>query len=181
MDSVHIAIIVIPINFDPVKPLFLFWYFVFCILFWLHSLSCIPYRTTSHNDTTALILTRCYDLDMIEKVYFHTCYTLFYHVKVITSGEDQNQSSCIIMRCNPVWNTTETMQSKQNTKYQIQNTKTRTMFWLGHSWLGWQYWQCVHYPCYTWFTLWGGQILYSDQSTDLLASVRSLCLMKSLK
>ena len=37
----------------------------------------------------------------------------FYHVKVITSGEDQNQSSCIIMRCNPVWNTTETMQSKQ--------------------------------------------------------------------
>jgi diaminopimelate decarboxylase len=35
----------------------------------------------------------------------------FYHVKVITSGEDQ--SSCIIMRCNPVWNTTETMQSRQ--------------------------------------------------------------------
>ena len=35
----------------------------------------------------------------------------FYHVKVITSGEDQ--SSCIIMRCNPVWNTTHTMQSKQ--------------------------------------------------------------------
>jgi hypothetical protein len=35
----------------------------------------------------------------------------FYHVKVITSGEDQ--SSCIIMRCNPVWNTTDTMQSKQ--------------------------------------------------------------------
>ena len=28
--------------------------------------------------------------------------------------------------------------------------------------------------------LWG-QILYSDQSTDLLASVRSLCSMKSLK
>ena len=28
--------------------------------------------------------------------------------------------------------------------------------------------------------LWG-QILYSDQSTDLLASVRSLCTMKSLK
>ena len=35
----------------------------------------------------------------------------FYHVKVITSGEDQ--SSCIIMRCNPVWNTTVDMQSKQ--------------------------------------------------------------------
>ena len=33
----------------------------------------------------------------------------FYHVKVITSGEDQ--SSCIIMRCNPVWNTSHTMQS----------------------------------------------------------------------
>ena len=29
--------------------------------------------------------------------------------------------------------------------------------------------------------LWGGQILYSDQSTDLLASVRSLCSTKSLK
>ena len=39
----------------------------------------------------------------------------FYHVKVIASGEDQ--SSCTIMRCNPVWNTTETMQSKQKQKY----------------------------------------------------------------
>ena len=29
--------------------------------------------------------------------------------------------------------------------------------------------------------LWGGQILYSDQSTDLLASVRSLRSKKSLK
>jgi hypothetical protein len=38
----------------------------------------------------------------------------FYHVKVITSGEDQ--SSCIIMRCSPVWNTTETMQSEQKYK-----------------------------------------------------------------
>ena len=38
----------------------------------------------------------------------------FYHVKVITSGEDQ--SSCIIMRCNPVWNTTETMQSNKKPK-----------------------------------------------------------------
>ena len=38
----------------------------------------------------------------------------FYHVKVITSGEDQ--SSCITMRCNPVWNTTETMQSRQKQK-----------------------------------------------------------------
>ena len=38
----------------------------------------------------------------------------FYHVKVIASGEDR--SSCIIMRCNPVWNTTQTTQSiqKQN-------------------------------------------------------------------
>ena len=58
--SVHFAIIVIPINFDPVKLLIVF-------LSWLHSLSCIPCRITSHNDTTALILTRCYDLDMIEK------------------------------------------------------------------------------------------------------------------
>ena len=38
----------------------------------------------------------------------------FYHVKVITSSV--NQSSCIIMRCNPVWNTTETMQSRQKQK-----------------------------------------------------------------
>ena len=38
----------------------------------------------------------------------------FYHIKVITSSEDQ--SSCIIMRCNPVWNTTETMQSRQMQK-----------------------------------------------------------------
>ena len=38
----------------------------------------------------------------------------FYHVKVITSGE--NQSRSIIMRCNPVWNTTETMQSRQKQK-----------------------------------------------------------------
>ena len=37
-----------------------------------------------------------------------------YHVKVITSGEDQ--SSCIIMRCNPEWNTTQSMQSKQKYK-----------------------------------------------------------------
>ena len=29
--------------------------------------------------------------------------------------------------------------------------------------------------------VWGGQVLYSDQSTDLLASVRSLCSTKSLK
>ena len=35
----------------------------------------------------------------------------FYHVKVITSGEDQ--SSCINMKCNPVWNTTQAMQPKQ--------------------------------------------------------------------
>ena len=38
----------------------------------------------------------------------------FHHVKVITSGEDQ--SSCMIMRCYPVWNTTETLQSKQKQK-----------------------------------------------------------------
>ena len=35
----------------------------------------------------------------------------FYHVKVIPSGDDHR--SCIILRCNPVWSTTETMQSKQ--------------------------------------------------------------------
>jgi hypothetical protein len=38
----------------------------------------------------------------------------FYHVKVITSGKDQ--SSCINMRCNLVWNTTQTMQSRQKHK-----------------------------------------------------------------
>ena len=38
----------------------------------------------------------------------------FYHVKVITSDEDE--STCIIMRCSPVWNTTETMQSKHKHK-----------------------------------------------------------------
>ena len=45
----------------------------------------------------------------------------FYHVKVITSGEDQ--SSCIIMRWNPVWNTTHTMQSKQNTNNGLTGLK----------------------------------------------------------
>ena len=51
----------------------------------------------------------------------------FYYVMVITSGEDQ--SSYIIMRCNPVWNTTETMQSRQMQRQcsgfviKIMNTK----------------------------------------------------------
>jgi hypothetical protein len=39
----------------------------------------------------------------------------FYHVKVITSGEDQ--SSCIIMRCNPVWNTTEAREAIQGLEW----------------------------------------------------------------
>ena len=60
---------------------------------------------------------------MIERVYFQqaqekgvTCVKVdfFYHVKVITSDEDE--STCIIMRCNPVWNTTQTIQSKQKYK-----------------------------------------------------------------
>ena len=92
----------------------------------------------------------------------------FYHVKVITSGEDQ--SSCIIMRCNPVWNTTETLQSKQMQK----------------QWFDWveDDWNDNNGNVYTvpaTLDLWDGQILYSDQSTDLLASVRSLCSTKSLK
>ena len=61
------------------------------------------------------------------------CYSdidFFYHVKVITSGEDL--SSCIIMRCNPIWNTPETMQSKQN---QNQNQKQQEWFdWVEVDW-----------------------------------------------
>ena len=89
----------------------------------------------------------------------------FYHVKVITSGEDQ--SSYIIMRCNPVLNTTETMQSKQK------------------QWFDWVEvdWDDNNGNVYTVPAALDlcGQILYSDQSTDLLASVRSLHSMKSLK
>ena len=95
----------------------------------------------------------------------------FYHVKVITSGEDQ--SSCIIMRCNPVWNTTQTMQSKQKYKQ-----KQKQLFdWVE---VDWDDNNGNVYTVPARIDLWG-QILYSDQSTDLLASVRSLCSMKSLK
>ena len=45
----------------------------------------------------------------------------FYHVKVITSGEDQ--SSCIIMRCIPVWNTTDTMKSRQMKNNDLTGSK----------------------------------------------------------
>ena len=86
-----------------------------------------------------------------------------YHVKVITSGEDQ--SSCIIMRCNPVWNTTETMQSKQ---------KHKQKQWFDWVEVDWVDNNGNVYTVPTILDLWGGQILYSDQSTDLLASVRSL-------
>ena len=92
----------------------------------------------------------------------------FYHVKVIISGEDQ--SSCIIMRCNPVWNTTETMQSKQKYKQ-----------WFDWVKVDWDDNNGNVYTVPATLDLWGGQILYSDQSTDLLASVRSLRSMKSLK
>ena len=96
----------------------------------------------------------------------------FYHVKVITSGEDQ--SSCIIMRCNPVWNTTETMQSRQMQKYK------QRFDWVEVDWDD-NNGSVYTVPARLDLLLWGGQILYSDQSTDLLASVRSLCSMKSLK
>ena len=70
-DSVHIAIIVIPINFNPVKPLH---------LSWLHSLSCIPYRISSHNATTAMVLTRgmLWPWHDRKSLLSHICcYTLF--------------------------------------------------------------------------------------------------------
>ena len=78
------------------------------------------------------------------------------------------------MRCNPVWNTTQTIQSRQ-----MQKQK---------QWFDWVEvdWDDNNGNVYTVPTtldlLYGdGQILYSDQSTDLLASVRSLRSMKSLK
>ena len=91
----------------------------------------------------------------------------FYHVKVITSGEDQ--SSCIIMRCNPVWNTNETMQSRQMQKQ-----------WFNWVEVDWDDNNGNVYTVPATLDL-SGQILYSDQSTDLLASVRSLRSTKSLK
>ena len=93
----------------------------------------------------------------------------FYHVKVITSGEDQ--SSCIIMRCNPIWNTTETMQLKQ---------KQKQKQWFDWVEVDWDHNNGNVYTVPATLDLWS-QILYSDQSTDLLASVRSLRSMKSLK
>ena len=92
----------------------------------------------------------------------------FYHVKVITSGEDQ--SSCIVMRCNPVWNTTESMQSRQNQKQWFDRVK-----------VDWDDNNGNVYTVPATLDLWGHQIMYSDQSTDLLASVRSLRSTKSLK
>ena len=89
----------------------------------------------------------------------------FYHVKVITSGEDQ--SSCIIMRCNPVWNTTQTMQSKQKQ-------------WFDWIEVDWDDNNGNVYTVPATLNLWG-QILCSDQSTDLLASVWLLCTTKRLK
>ena len=94
----------------------------------------------------------------------------FYHVKVITSGEDQ--SSCIIMRYNPVWNTTETMQSRQMPKQWFD--------WVEVDWDD-NNGNVYTVPARLDLCYGGGQILYSDQSTDLLASVRSLHSMKSLK
>ena len=93
----------------------------------------------------------------------------FYHVKVITSGEDQ--SSCIIMRCNPVWNTTQTMQSRYMQKQRQ---------WFDWVEVDWDDNNGNVYTVPARLDLWG-QMLYSDQSTDLLASVRSLRSMKSLK
>ena len=90
----------------------------------------------------------------------------FYHVKVITSGEDQ--SSCIIMRCNPVWNTTQTMQSRQMQKQ-----------WFDWVEVDWDDNNGNVYTVPARLDLWG-QILYSDQSTDLLASDFSLNVVTSL-
>ena len=76
------------------------------------------------------------------------------------------------MRCNPVWNTTETMQSKQ--KYKQKQ-------WFDWFEVDWNNKNDNVYTVPATLDLWGHQILYSDQSTDLLESVRSLCSMKSLK
>ena len=74
------------------------------------------------------------------------------------------------MRCNPVWNTTQTMQSRQMQKQ-----------WFDWVEVDWDDNNGNVYTVPATLDLWGGKILYSDQSTDLLASVRSLCSMKSLK
>ena len=78
------------------------------------------------------------------------------------------------MRCNPVWNTTETMQSRQN---QMQKQRQ----WFDCVEVDWDDNNGNVYTVPATLDLWGSQILYSDQSTDLLASVRSLRSMKSLK
>ena len=107
---------------------------------------------------------------MIEKNVTCVKVDFFYHVKVITSGEDQ--SSCIIMRCNPVWNTTENMQSRQMQKQWFD--------WVEVDWDD-NNGNVYTVPATLDLLYGGGQILYSDQSTDLLASVRSLQSRKSLK
>jgi hypothetical protein len=73
------------------------------------------------------------------------------------------------MRCNPVWNTAETMQSRQMQKQ-----------WFDWVEVDWDDNNGNVYTVPATLDLWV-KILYSDQSTDLLASVRSLCLLKSLK
>jgi diaminopimelate decarboxylase len=77
----------------------------------------------------------------------------FYHVKVIISGEEQ--SSCIIMRCNPVWNTTETMHSNQNKIKNKKNGLTGLKL-IGMTIMA----MCTLSPLH--LIYWGGQILYSD-------------------
>ena len=94
----------------------------------------------------------------------------FYHVKVIPSGEDQ--SSCIIMRCNPVWNTTETMQSKQMQKQWFD--------WVEIDWDD-NNGNVYTVPAALDFLYGVVRTLYFIKSTDLLASVRSLQSTKSLK
>ena len=74
------------------------------------------------------------------------------------------------MRCNPVWNTSHTMQSRQ-----MQNQ------WFDWVEIDWDDNNGNVYTVLATLDLWDGQILYSDQSTDLLASVRSLRSRKSLK
>jgi hypothetical protein len=74
------------------------------------------------------------------------------------------------MRCNPVWNTTETMQSRQK----------QWSDWVEVDWDD-NNGNVYTVPATLDLIYGGGQILYSDQSTDLLASVRSLCSRKILK
>jgi hypothetical protein len=78
------------------------------------------------------------------------------------------------MRYNPVWNTTETMTSKQMQK------QKQWFDWFEVDWDD-NNGNVYTVPATLDLIYGGGQILYSDQSTDLLASVRSLCSIKSLK